>query len=236
MARLVSEIMNSEVFHLRPDDEIDHALRYLEGLGISGAPVMDRSGELVGVVSLKDLIKRGGARVSERMSHPAVSVGPRDSIQLAAALVAEGGYRRLPVVDEQGALVGVVSALDLLRGLLGVPVTHPDAFPHYDRETGLNWTDDRRLELDQLDTAPDGPGILMLRVGGKGASERALWSEPSRNVRQRLYELLQEPERHPMLQRLLQRHPGQLRFRVASLPDPAVRHRALSDAYALRPS
>ena len=228
MARIVSEVMNSEVFHLRTDDDVDHALVYLDGLGISGAPVLERTGQLVGVISLKDLIRRGPATVGERMGRPAVAVRAQESLHDAAVVLAERGFRRLPVVDDDGTLVGVASALDVLRGLLGIPAAHPDSFPHYDRATGLNWSDDRRLALDQIAAAPNGPGIVMLRVGGVNMSERTVWSEAASNLRARLRSILSDPQDNPALRRLLERYTGQLRFRFASVPDAVRRHEALS--------
>lgn len=57
-------------------------------------------------------------RAFDVMTAPALTVSPRTTVEEAAALVAEHGFAALPVVGEQGELVGVVSGEDLLRELL----------------------------------------------------------------------------------------------------------------------
>lgn len=54
-------------------------------------------------------------RAADLMTSPAVTVGPQESLPVAARAMAEGDVESLPVVDDDGVLVGVVSAHDLLR-------------------------------------------------------------------------------------------------------------------------
>ena len=106
--------------------------------GISGLPVVDEVGTLVGVVSEGDLIlketrepdavgplfesrrnrvhrlKAAGAVAADLMSSPVRSIGPLATAGEAARLMTDRGVKRLPVVDEAGRLVGVISRSDLL--------------------------------------------------------------------------------------------------------------------------
>ena len=227
MAKRVEEIMNPELFTLRPDELVDAALGYILALGISGAPVCNPRGAALGVVSFRDLAQSRGATVGEVMSTPAVSVPIGTPIADAARLLAERGFHRLVVVDDKGQTAGVVSVLDVMRALIGLPAKHPDAFPHYDNLTGLTWSDDTLLDLDHVDRAPNGPGLLMLRVGGLRVAETTVWIEACNNVRTRLRELLSVPQENRRLVSLIAHYHQDLRFRSAAAPDPRRRRGAL---------
>jgi CBS domain-containing protein len=224
MARKVAEIMNREVFGVRRDDTAQTALDGLLALGISGAPVLDEEGRPVGMVSLRRLAERRAAdRAADRMTSAVPLVSPDATIVEAGRRLASGSHR-LVVVDEQGRAVGVVSALDVVRGLLGVPATHPAAFPHLDT-AGLTWTDELPFEPDSIEVAPDGPGVFALLHGGAGWPERIVWAEASENVYARLMDILSTPQEAQPLKWWLERPP--LRFRAAAVPDISARRQAL---------
>lgn len=122
MALRVEEVMNRELFVARPDDRVDRVLKAIRSLGITAAPVLDEEQRPCGVISLRDLIaEEGGNTVGERMRGPAVTVRGSDPITHAACVLAETRVHHLPVVDAGGRVVGFLSALDLLCGLLGLP-------------------------------------------------------------------------------------------------------------------
>jgi CBS domain-containing protein len=224
VARLVDEIENAELFTLRPEERTDEALRHLITLGITGAPVVDPHGRAVGMVSLRDLVQPSARFVSDCMASPVLAVAAKTGIAEAARVMADSGHHRLAVVDARGHCTGVVSILDVLRGLLGVPVRHPPAFPHEDRETETAWTDELELTLEGIARAPEGPGVIVLIHGGAGVSEVPVWSEATRSIAARLHELLSiTPDPATELGRVLAG--GDLRFQAASLPDPVKRQR-----------
>lgn len=235
MARTVGEIMNRELFGLRPGDSAEEGLGYILALGITGAPVIGADGKPVGVVSFRDLVGRAaGATVEERMTRPALSAREDDTIDDVARRLAESGVHRLVVVDAEGRAAGVVSALDVIRGLVGMPASHPATFPHYDRKVGVSWTDDTQLDLDHVGAAPDGPGVLLLVRGGREVTETVVWAEAAFNVRTRLYDILSLPQDSPLLSRIL-RDDHELRFRAAPVQDTTKRMKVLeallSDAH-----
>jgi CBS domain-containing protein len=106
---------------------------------ISGLPVVDDEGRVLGVVSEADILigEAGGpgsegmlarARAlaqpatvaiprtaGEAMSSPAVTIGPDDTVMHATGRIADRGVNRLPVVDEDGRLLGVISRADVVR-------------------------------------------------------------------------------------------------------------------------
>jgi CBS domain-containing protein len=226
MALRVSEVMNRELFSVRPEESVNATREAILVLGITGAPVVDEGGKPLGLVSLRDLVgEKPGTTVGERMSRPPATVPAETRIGEAARRLARTHYHRLIVVDESGHVVGMVSSLDIIRGLLGLPVPHPASFPHLDRETGLSWTDDLPLELNEISAAPDGPGLLVLLYGGAGVPDRVVWSESPESVRSRLREMLTAAQ--PELLAAWLEH-GALRFRAASAPDPSERAEALA--------
>ncbi|MEU6896158.1 CBS domain-containing protein [Streptomyces sp. NPDC046557] len=85
---------------------------------ISGAPVVDEEDRVIGVVSHTDLIARDDLTAQELMSAPAVTVHAEQNVTEAARLMTRRGVGRLPVVDEEDRLVGIVTRRDLLRVFL----------------------------------------------------------------------------------------------------------------------
>ena len=106
------------------------------------------------------------------MTSPAKSVFESEPVEQVASALAEGNLHHLAVVTDEGSVVGVVSALDVIKAMLGVPVTHPAAFPHYDRRTGLIWTDDTISAWSERTSRRNGGWVLALITGGVGRVER----------------------------------------------------------------
>jgi hypothetical protein len=226
MAATVKEIMNPELFGVRPTDWVGSALEGILAFGISGAPVLDENKRPLGVVSLRDIVSgaREGTIARARMTSPAAVVREQASISEAARLIGTTGYRRLVVVDETGRAVGMVSAIDVIRGLVGLPATHPAAFPHLDAATGLIWTDDARLDADKVAVAPDSPGLIVLFHDAPGVPRRIVWVEEAESVHTRLVEMVSLPQKNPELVFWLRQAKG-LRFRAAAMSDPERRER-----------
>jgi hypothetical protein len=228
MALRVSEIMNGELFSVGKEDPVDTALRAILLLGITGVPVLDEDGKPLGLVSLRDLVAdKPGTTVGERMTQPPATVPAEARIGAAARILARTRYHRLIVVGNDGRAVGMVSSLDIVRGLLGLPAPHPASFPHLDRETGLSWTDEMTLDADHIPTAPGGPGVLVLYHGGPGVPERAVCAEAPEDIRRRLTEMLTEAQAERLAPSL--KYDG-IRFRAASVPDATERAEALAAA------
>jgi CBS domain-containing protein len=108
------DVMTTSVISAMLQESVDEAARLLTFHDISGLPVCD-SGRVIGVVSEADLIGKSGATVGEVMTSPATTVAESTSLEEVAELLTQQRIRRLPVVDAQGQLVGVVSRRDVLR-------------------------------------------------------------------------------------------------------------------------
>lgn len=122
---LVRDIMTTDLITLPPEMEINRAMTILLDARISGAPVVDTKGDLVGVLSKKDCLKAAlnasffqewGGAVSDYMSAKVEVLDPDMDLVKAAETFLGSQYRRFPVVKD-GRLVGQVSRCDILRGL-----------------------------------------------------------------------------------------------------------------------
>ncbi len=119
---IARDVMTHDVVTVEPKQPVDDAARLLAFHDISGMPVR-HDGRVVGVVSEADLIGKEGATVADVMTAPAISVAESTRLEDVANLLLSKGIRRLPVVDSQGRLTGIVSRSDLLRWA----AAHPSA-------------------------------------------------------------------------------------------------------------
>jgi CBS domain-containing protein len=223
MARNVDEIMNRELLTVRTDTPTRDVRDLIRSFEVGCVPVVDDEGRPLGVLSLRDVLDVD-ATAGARMSKPAMCVEISSAIGDAAHQLARSGRNHLVVVDGSGAAVGMLSTLDALRGVLGLPTPHPATFPHWDEETHVSWTDD--LPLDEMGSkkAPDGPGFLLVVSGAPGERDAVVWSEPCANVRARVVEMvLRAPKELSTLARELSR-PG-VRFRAAAVFDKTAQQR-----------
>ncbi|MCE4627970.1 MAG: CBS domain-containing protein [Desulfurococcales archaeon] len=109
-----------------PDETVYEAAVKMAELGVGALPVIDEEGRLVGIFTERDLLVRVVAkgldptkiRVGEVMTPNPVTVGPDEPVEEALRLMAKIRARHLPVVDEKGRLVGIVSIRDLELVLL----------------------------------------------------------------------------------------------------------------------
>jgi hypothetical protein len=217
MARTVQEIMNRELFALRPELPVAEVRGFFRSLHVGAAPVLDEARRPLGLLSVRDVMD-GDGTVGERMTKPAICVDASTSIEEAAGRLARTSMHHLVVVDGSGAAIGMVSTLDFLRELLGMPAHHPDTFPHWDQATHVSWTDDWTLDEENLRRAPDGPGVLVLVRSNAGDPDEPVWVEGSTDVRARLHELTGSVVQQPTaLARMLALRG--LRFRAATVGD-----------------
>lgn len=125
MTRTVGDIMATRLVTFTPDTNIHEAIRILLDKRISGAPVVDTAGALVGVLSKKDCLKiifssqyhdDWGGPVREYMSTRVETLDAGLDLVSAAQLFLDSHFRRFPVLRD-GKLVGQVSRYDILNVL-----------------------------------------------------------------------------------------------------------------------
>jgi len=129
----VKHIMTTEVKILRPEKTLKDAVELFSKYNVSGAPVIDESKEeVVGVISESDIIRVVGRdnilnmkdlknletiKVKEVMSKPIV-VTDEDTLEYAITLMNKNDINRLPVVDRNNRLVGLVARADIMKGMM----------------------------------------------------------------------------------------------------------------------
>jgi predicted transcriptional regulator len=125
MTTSIEQHMTTELISLSPEDDILHAMRVLLDKKISGAPVLDESGKLVGILSMKDCMEivyntayhqDWGGKVEQYMSREVEHIEADTSILTAAEKFLNSNFRRFPVL-RNGQLVGQISRHDILRAL-----------------------------------------------------------------------------------------------------------------------
>jgi CBS domain-containing protein len=122
----VREIMTSPVIGVRPEAALKDVAALLAERGVSGVPVVDDDRRVLGVLSETDIVvaMRGiGADADKAvvrtaamaMSRPPITVRQDATVAEAASAIADLGVSRLPVVEHEGRLVGIVSRANLVR-------------------------------------------------------------------------------------------------------------------------
>lgn len=124
-AMAVSDYMSTKLITFSPDQHMHDAIEVLLKNKVSGGPVVDEEGKLVGVVSEGDCMKevvRGkynnmpnlSGNVSDHMTSDVISISPETNIFDVARMFLEKRIRRFPVVS-RGKLVGQISQKDIMR-------------------------------------------------------------------------------------------------------------------------
>jgi CBS domain-containing protein len=135
----VEDVMTAPAVSVSPDTSLKDVAALLVERGISGLPVVDSAGAVLGVVSEADILlkeaseqahggflasrrkhepgKEAARTAGEAMTSPAQTTDPSASVAEAARRMIDGGVNRLPVVAD-GVLVGIVTRADLVRAFV----------------------------------------------------------------------------------------------------------------------
>jgi CBS domain-containing protein len=169
MKSTVKDIMTTKVAAVRGNASFKEMAARLREARVSAFPVIDDDGKVVGVVSEADMLPREtldagwaagipemtsqilhrkdqkkaeSVTAADLMTQPAVTAAPEDTVEYAARLMYVRRVKRLPVVDAQGRLVGIISRADVLS-----------VFDRPDEEIRKEITDD--LIPNELRSDPD---------------------------------------------------------------------------------
>ena len=140
MEPIVKDVMTTRVISVRKDASFRTMVAALRDHRVSAFPVLDDGGKVIGVVSEADMLakealnsepegmpgmiagilrrkeheKARGTTAGDLMTSPAITVTPDDTLERAARLMYTRKVKRLPVVDANGHLVGIIGRADLL--------------------------------------------------------------------------------------------------------------------------
>ena len=155
MNMAVKDVMTTQVFWVERDTPFSAIAAALRHQRVSAFPVLDEERRVIGVVSESDLLnkmalgggedhmitgilrhkqleKARGVTAADLMTAPPVTASPDDTVEHAARLMYLRGVKRLPVVDADNHLAGIVSRADVLA-VYG----RPDAEIAEDIRTGV---------------------------------------------------------------------------------------------------
>ena len=186
----VGDLMTKEVITIGPDAPLkDGARKMIEG-GVSGLVVTDEAGAPIGVVSEADFVKAEADRRATRragllrvltkdheipsseryigdvMTSDVVTIGPESDHADAARLMKKERVKRLPVVDDTGSLVGLVSRSDILRAFARSDDDVMNEIVEHVMKDIL-WIDPRRVEV----VCEDGDVVMSGRLETRSDAE-----------------------------------------------------------------
>lgn len=115
------DIMVKKVITIDPEATLADAIDILISKKISGMPVVNKKGKMVGLISEKDILNfifsgnLNNTTVSEAMSRKVVSFSPDTSIDKIALTIGENKFRRVPITNSEGKVIGIVSRRDIIK-------------------------------------------------------------------------------------------------------------------------
>jgi CBS-domain-containing membrane protein len=138
----VRDVMTSTVVTVNRNADLHEAARLLSENKISGMPVVDDNNRVIGVISEADILilagmkkehtfkdilrnilgepvpaKKGGNKVEDVMGFPPITSKADDDIGEVAKILDDRRIKRLPVVDDEGKLIGIISRADIVRAI-----------------------------------------------------------------------------------------------------------------------
>lgn len=128
----VKEIMTSPVIAMQPDASLRDVWNEMQTRGIQHIPVVE-NGILVGIVSLQALLRQvilndqnlivrsSGAKLADIATEEVLTTTPNTDIRQVAFMMTQYRIGSLPVLDEQGEMVGIVTRSDLIKRLAKTP-------------------------------------------------------------------------------------------------------------------
>jgi len=130
----VTKYMTTDLITFTPETDIIKAIDSMIENQISGAPVLNENKELVGMISEKDCITViidsvyhnqpiSASKVSKYMTTNIKTVSVEADVVDVASEFLKKNYKRFPVIDEKGRLVGQISRRDILRAVKAMDIT-----------------------------------------------------------------------------------------------------------------
>jgi CBS domain-containing protein len=127
-SRTVAEAMTANPISVADTASLAEAAGILEGKKITGLPVVDADGILVGVLSQTDLVRARanqnlvanwpGLAVGQVMTKPALTIASTATLEQAAKQMEQSRVHRLVVIDAAATPIGIISTSDLFRSMV----------------------------------------------------------------------------------------------------------------------
>jgi CBS domain-containing protein len=116
----LTDVMSTQIVSVSPGSLIGDAARRMIEADCGACVVLDDAGDLIGVITERDLLRCFSeaidptVAVEERMTRHVLTASPQTELAEAMALMVDGHFRHLPVVNDDGHVIGLVSMRDLM--------------------------------------------------------------------------------------------------------------------------
>jgi CBS domain-containing protein len=119
------EIMVTNIATIEPDKNIVDAAKIMKGRRI-GSLVVVKGSKPIGIITERDIVRKliaegkdaKNVKVKDLMSYPLITASPDDDVEVLAKRMSKNEIRRLPVVDNDGRLVGMITATDIAKSVV----------------------------------------------------------------------------------------------------------------------
>ncbi len=205
----VQDIMTPEVSTVRPEATLAEVVEKLLDKPYTALPVVDETERLVGIVSDTDLLERGDmevsinlkratdpelarslihrlrqntGKVSDVMTANPVTINPQASLSQAARLMGKGSLKRLPVVNAEKRLVGILSRFDIIKALAAGYLPQLRSSKEIGHVRGGGQTVRDVMDAAVPMVAPDALLSQVLAILGRDPSQRVVVINAEREV------------------------------------------------------
>lgn len=113
---IAKDVMTRDIITVRPSTKVKNLAMILIKNQISGAPVADKDGKILGIVSEADILAKKGKDAKAIMSKKVISVRQDTAVEEIAQLMVTHAIKRLPVMDG-GKIIGIVSRADIVNAI-----------------------------------------------------------------------------------------------------------------------
>ena len=116
---IAQDIMTRKIYTISPEASVQEVAQLLCRERISGAPVVDKDGKLLGIVTQADIIwnvGRDGQRVADIMNPEIIAVNEKTPVGEIAILMSRRNIKRVPVMCD-GKMVGIISRADIVQAV-----------------------------------------------------------------------------------------------------------------------
>ena len=116
---IAQDIMIRKIYTISPEASVQEVAQLLSRERISGAPVVDKDGKLLGIVTQADIIwnvGRNGLRVADIMNPEIIAVDEKTPVSEIAILMSKRNIKRVPVMCD-GKMVGIISRADIVQAV-----------------------------------------------------------------------------------------------------------------------
>ena len=116
----LTDVMSTQIVSVAPGSLVGDAAHRMVEADCGACVVLDDAGDLIGVITERDLLRcfsesvDPSTAVEERMTRHVLTASPQTEIAEAMALMVDGHFRHLPVVNDDGHVIGLVSMRDLM--------------------------------------------------------------------------------------------------------------------------